>query len=70
MIYFPSGGSVSLNLAALGSEELVSWWYDPRTGNSFPGEKVIRSSQVIVKAPTSGQGNDWVLVLDVSSACF
>lgn len=70
MIYFPIGGKVSLNLAELKSEELVAWWFDPRTGNSFPGEKVARSSQVMVHAPTSDKGNDWVLVLDSSSSQF
>ncbi len=64
MIYFPTGGSVSLNLLKLSSEELISWWYDPRTGNSFRGEKMVKSDQVAVTAPTEGKGHDWVLVLD------
>ena len=64
MIYFPSGGSASLNLLELSSKELTSWWYDPRTGNSFPGEKIEKSDKITVTAPTTGKGHDWVLVLD------
>lgn len=52
------------------SEELVIWWYDPRTGNSFRGDTIAKAEQVIITAPTTGKGHDWVLVLDTPSLQF
>lgn len=64
MVYFPKGGNAELNLSTLSSQELKVWWYDPRTGNSFAQGIVERSTKVSINAPTSGMGNDWILVLD------
>lgn len=64
MIYFPSGGAAHLDLTPLADRELFTWWYDPRTGNSFRGKKLERSDTVEIHAPTSGKGHDWVLVID------
>lgn len=64
MIYLPNGGSTYLNLTRLSNDDLFTWWYDPRTGNSFPGEKIQKSDRVEIEAPTSGNGHDWVLVID------
>jgi hypothetical protein len=64
MIYLPTGGDVFLDLATLSNDELLTWWYDPRTGNSYPGEMLKRSARVEIKAPTTGKGHDWVLVID------
>ena len=70
MVYFPLGGSASLNLQELSAEQLITWWYDPRTGNSFHGETLKKSKDAKVTAPTTGKGNDWVLVLDSPSMEF
>ncbi len=64
MIYLPNGGNANLDLTALANEGLSTWWYDPRTGNSYPGEKLKKSNNVEIKAPTTGKGHDWVLVID------
>lgn len=67
MIYFPTGGKANLNLSALTNASLTAWWYDPRTGHAFSTKKIPRSDQVFVQTPTSGIGNDWVLVIDSES---
>ena len=64
MIYFPQGGKVELDLSAMANDELNVWWFDPRTGNSYAGEKLVKSSSIEFTAPTEGKGNDWVLVID------
>jgi hypothetical protein len=64
MIYLPLGGKTYLNLSSLSSAKLSTWWYDPRTGNSYTGENLEKSSRVAIEAPTTGKGNDWVLVID------
>ncbi|WP_240972552.1 glycoside hydrolase family 140 protein [Flammeovirga yaeyamensis] len=70
MVYFPSGGAIQLDLTFISTDELQVWWFDPRTGNSFRGEDIIKSDKVNIAAPTSGKGNDWVLVIDAVGKDF
>lgn len=70
MMYFPTGKSATLNLSVLPSSTLKSWWYDPRTGNAYPGETIDNKGSVDITPPTSGKGHDWVLVLDSSEKVF
>jgi hypothetical protein len=64
MIYLPVGGVTHLDLSSLSKNQLFSWWYDPRTGNSYAGQKLKKSNRLTIEAPTSGKANDWVLVID------
>ena len=70
MVYYPLGGTASLNLSAFSGDTLNTWWYDPRTGAAFPGETHKKSSHAVIEAPTSGLGNDWVLVIDVEGSNY
>ena len=70
MVYFPTGGDASLDLSALSADTLEAWWFDPRTGASFQGGSVKRTDELFVSAPSSGFGNDWVLVLDAEPEGF
>ncbi|NHF58048.1 DUF4038 domain-containing protein [Flavobacteriaceae bacterium TP-CH-4] len=69
-IYFPTGKAVHLDLSSLAAAELNSWWYDPRTGNTFRSEQITRAEKVEIEPPTSGKNNDWVLVIDDPSRDF
>jgi hypothetical protein len=70
MIYFPLGGEKKLDLTKLKGRELHSWWFDPRTGNSFKAENIKKSASVLITPPTAGKGNDWILVIDSPSEKF
>ncbi len=66
-LYFPTGKSTKLNLSALKGEKFQLTWYDPRTGVSFVRENPIaKQPDLEVTPPSSGRGNDWVLVIDVT----
>lgn len=76
--YLPSGGRIDFAFPAGWSEAWI-WWYDPRTGAVCDGtgqamEKPARigisaapssaeAEPVSLCAPTSGPGNDWVLIV-------
>ncbi len=64
MVYFPAGQKTNLNLSSLKGKKLTGWWYDPRTGAAFEADALQKSTSVTVTPPASGQGNDWVLVVD------
>lgn len=65
MIYFPTGKAQNISLSKLKGREFTVWWYDPRTGSSFQGKSIRDTKEVAIQPPTSGKGNDWVLVLDL-----
>lgn len=68
MVYFPTGQERRLSLLNLKAETLTVWWYDPRTGNSFEGNPILKVKEVSIQPPTFGKGNDWVLVLDSANS--
>ncbi|MGB5434308.1 MAG: putative collagen-binding domain-containing protein, partial [Maribacter sp.] len=59
-----TGKTTTLNLTHLKADEFNSWWYDPRTGNAYKGANLTKSSSLIIEPPTTGKGQDWVLVID------
>jgi hypothetical protein len=44
-----------------------AWWFDPRRGVSFPLGEFANEGTADFAPPSSGRGNDWVLVLDDAS---
>jgi hypothetical protein len=54
----------------LSGKTINAYWYDPRLGTStFIGEFPKKDSRTFTP-PSSGRGNDWVLVLDDASRNF
>jgi hypothetical protein len=65
MVYLPKGGSVTLDLRSLTTEELRVSWLDPRTGEiTGDADSVNKGTAVVITAPTSGEREDWVLIVD------
>ncbi|MBC6994762.1 glycoside hydrolase family 140 protein [Neolewinella lacunae] len=64
MIYFPTGKATNIDFSSLASSKLNSWWFDPRTGNAYPGPNLKRAPRLYITPPTAGAGQDWVLVVD------
>lgn len=63
-IYFPTGKSVALNLSKLTGTQLKATWYDPRTGVYLNEKTITKSASYKPTPPSSGKGQDWVLVID------
>lgn len=64
LVYSPRGEPFTLNLALLRKPQVRASWYDPRTGDSlelYTGDSVAFQT---FTPPTSGRGNDWVLILE------
>lgn len=64
MIYFPTGKPIALTFSAFKGKSLKGTWYDPRTGHSFEGQKILNKEKLEITPPTAGKGHDWVLVVD------
>jgi hypothetical protein len=69
-IFTATGKPFTVNLAKLAGEKLRGWWYDPRTGKPTALGEMPRAGTREFTPPSSGAGNDWVLVLDDASRGF
>ncbi|RYD72188.1 MAG: hypothetical protein EOP84_23595 [Verrucomicrobiaceae bacterium] len=65
-VYSASGNPFAVDFSRLSGKRLKAWWFDPRTGKAevHAEEMYNELGPVDFKPPTSGDGQDWVLVLD------
>lgn len=63
-IYLPVGQPVSVQTSRLSGRRLRAWWFDPRNGRAQDAGEHASAGSVGFAAPSSGSGQDWVLVLD------
>ncbi|MEM1325435.1 MAG: putative collagen-binding domain-containing protein [Bacteroidota bacterium] len=70
MIYFPTGQATFLDLTSLDGNKLEAHWYDPRSGANWKAERLKKGNNVRVTPPSSGKGNDWVLMIDAKKTNF
>lgn len=65
-VYLPSGGKAELCLKDMAAEDVYLWWYNPKTGDFFadaPCKAALDEGCLAATAPTSGEENDWVLII-------
>ena len=70
IIYSPHGESFTVSRSALKPGRLREIWYDPRYGISYEIHRSDHWGIQIYTPPTSGRGQDWVLLLEDASAGF
>jgi hypothetical protein len=66
-VYSEQGNPFTIDMSKLKAKQITAWWFDPRTGNATMLESFENSGNKNFQPPTSGMGNDWVLVLDDAS---
>jgi len=71
-VYISTGAPVSVRVKAhiyenVKGKVVKAYWYDPRLGTSTLIGDFQNPATLDFKPPTSGPGNDWVLVLDDAS---
>lgn len=69
-IYFPTGWTAGIQLDKIGAKTIKAYWFDPRKGEAKLIETIPGSGTRKFTPPSSGRGNDWILVLDDSSKNF
>jgi len=63
-IYSPNGLSFNAVMGKLPGDEVRASWFDPRTGQTSDAGKHSNEGEVRFTPPSSGRGNDWVLILE------
>jgi Protein of unknown function (DUF4038)/Putative collagen-binding domain of a collagenase len=70
IIYSPRGESFTMDKNVIKAERQNQYWYDPRYGVSYLFKEQDSWGIQTFTPPTSGRGNDWVLVLMDATAVF
>lgn len=68
--YLPTGKPVTIDSSRLGQGKPKATWFDPRDGSTRPAESKPNSAgekSHAFEPPTSGPGQDWVLILDAAN---
>jgi len=69
MVYSAQGNAFTVNMDKL-SGPAKAWWFDTRSGQARPAGEFKNAGTQQFTPPSSGKGNDWVLVLDDASKRF
>ena len=70
IIYSPRGESFTLDKSIIKSDRQREFWYDPRYSTSYVVKEQDSWGIQTFTPPTSGRGNDWILVLTDAAAGF
>lgn len=63
-VYSPCGIPFSLRLGVLPGATVTASWFDPRTGATHPAGETPNTGEGRFVPPSSGRGEDWVLILE------
>jgi hypothetical protein len=69
MIYLPVGKTITVNMKNL-QHQITAWWFNPKDGTAKQISITEKKEQMEFTAPTTGTGNDWVLVIDDAAKGF
>lgn len=64
MVYLPIGKTVTIRTSAVTGRSLKIWWFNPRDDTAQGGDLIFGPDPHVFTAPSTGAGNDWVLVID------
>jgi hypothetical protein len=63
-IYVSTGIKITLNAGKITGKQFAAHWYDPRKGEAIKIGIFQNQGKHQFKAPSSGYGKDWVLIID------
>ena len=66
-VYSSQGKKFTVNTSKISGKEIKAWWYDPRKGETKEIGTFTKKEQQEFIPPTTGYGQDWVLILDDAS---
>jgi hypothetical protein len=70
LVYSSEGKSFTLNTSKISGKEIIAYWYNPRNGESKEIGKFNKKSQQEFSPPSSGYGQDWILIVDDAAKNF
>jgi hypothetical protein len=69
-IYSPRGEKFTVDKSRITADRVKEIWYDPRYGVAYHVHTSDNAGYQTYTPPTSGRGNDWILILEDSAAGY
>ncbi|MGV3556666.1 glycoside hydrolase family 140 protein [Larkinella arboricola] len=69
-VYTAAGKPFTLQLGRISGKEVKTYWFDPRKGEVKPAGTFANQGRQSMKPPTTGYGQDWVLIVDDAAKNF
>lgn len=69
-VYTSQGKPVTVNMGKISGKEVAAFWYDPRNGQVKAAGNFSNKGRKTFTAPTTGYGQDWVLVMDDAAKAY
>jgi hypothetical protein len=69
-VYSAQGKPITVNMGKISGNEVAAYWYNPKNGESKSSGRIQNRGRQTFTPPSSGYGEDWVLVLDDASKKF
>jgi len=66
-IYLPVGKQITVNTSGISSRILKIAWFDPKRGKTKSLKNLPNTGSLRLSPPQTGNGNDWVLIIDHSA---
>ena len=64
LVYAAQGKKIIVSATKISGSEVLAYWFDPRTGKIESIGKFAKKDKLEFTPPSSGYGNDWVLIID------
>ena len=68
LVYSPRGQRFTIDKEVIQASRVQEMWYDPRYGSVYPVHTSDNAGFQTFTPPTSGRGNDWMLILEDANA--
>lgn len=69
-VYSTQGKPITVNMGKITGKEVIAFWYNPKNGESKDDGRYHNTGQQTFTPPTTGYGNDWVLVIDDATKSY
>lgn len=69
-VYTPTGQPIVVQLEQIKGSRVNAYWYDPRQGTATAIATFSNQEPKEFRPPSTGRGNDWILVLDNADKQF
>ena len=67
-IYSPRGEPFAIDKRVFKARRVKEYWYDPRYGCTYYFHTTVNVAFQTYAPPTSGRGNDWILIMEDEKA--
>ncbi len=69
-VYLPVGKQITIKTSFIKGNNIIAWWFNPRDAVATKIGNLYKKQTMDFTPPTTGMGNDWVLVIDDATQAY